>query len=291
MYKSSISHQKAEKLKYPSSKAYNLLSPPYNPKQRTKGYLNSNIPKYQPINLYSTCQSPFQTGKNLSVKNISSPDDKVSQNLMNKFSDHQKNVSSKLFGSPNTTNSDLLTTASLTSQQSNESINTSIYIPTSFQPVSYPMCDFQKGHRYNYSMINPQMTQMTMNNFYNMNNNMFINGNYPNVNMSCLKGNQVLANQNKNKMSQNSKKNVNKFSKFPGKNNNNINKNNINNGEKEKINVSNFDSNNSSKSKSSSNKTNSDSCKISSSNNSNSNNSNAQCSSQNLSMNSKKIFQ
>ena len=295
MYKSSISHQKAEKLKYPSSKAYNLLSPPYNPKQRTKGYLNSNIPKYQPINLYSTCQSPFQTGKNLSVKNISSPDDKVSQNLMNKFSDHQKNVSSKLFGSPNTTNSDLLTTASLTSQQSNESIlsnntNTSIYIPTSFQPVSYPMCDFQKGHRYNYSMINPQMTQMTpmtMNNFYNMNNNMFINGNYPNVNMSCLKGNQVLANQNKNKMSQNSKKNVNKFSKFPGKNNNNINKNNINNGEKEKINLSNFDSNNSSKSKSSSNKTNSDSCKISSSNNSNSNNSNAQCSSQNLSMKSK----
>jgi hypothetical protein len=136
-------------------------------------------------------------------------------------------------------------------------------------------------------MINPQISQMNMTNFYNMNNNMFINGNYPNVNMSCLKGNQVLANQNKNKMSQNSKKNVNKFSKFPGKNNNNINKNNINNGEKEKINVSNFDSNNSSKSKSSSNKTNSDSCKISSSNNSNSNNSNAQCSSQNLSMKSK----
>ena len=112
MYKSSTSNKNPEKLKYPSSKAYNLLSPPYNPKQRAKGYINSNIPKFQPINLYSTCQSPFQTGKNLSVKNISSPDDKISQNLLNKFSDYQKNVSSKLLGSPNTTNSDLLTAAS-----------------------------------------------------------------------------------------------------------------------------------------------------------------------------------
>ena len=282
MYKSSTSNKKPEKLKYPSSKAYNLLSPPYNPKQKTKGYINSNYPKFQPINLYSTCQSPFQTGKNLSVKNISSPDDKVSQNLMNKFSDYQKNVSSKLFGSPNTTNSDLLTTASLTSQRSNESIlsnntnNTSIYIPTSFQPVNY------SNHRYNYSMINPQMSQMNMTNFYNMNNNMFINGNYPNVNMTCLKGNQILANQKTNKINQNIKKNVNKFSKYSGKNNIN-NKN----GEKEeeKINTSNFNSNNSSKSKSSSDKTNSDSCKISSSNNSN--NSNGPNSSQNLSMKSK----
>ena len=232
MYKSSTSNKNPEKLKYPSSKAYNLLSPPYNPKQRAKGYFNSNIPKFQPINLYSTCQSPFQTGKNLSVKNISSPDDKISQNLLNKFSDYQKNVSSKLFGSPNTTNSDLLTAASLTSQRSNESIlsnntNTSLYIPTSFQPGNY------SNHRYNYSMINPQMNQMNMNNFYNMNNNMFINGKYPNVNMTCLKGNQPLVNQTKNKMSQNIRKNVNKFSKYSG---------------------------------------NSDSCKISSSNNSNNSN-------------------
>ena len=268
MYKSSTSNKNPEKLKYPSSKAYNLLSPPYNPKQRAKGYFNSNSPKFQPINLYSTCQSPFQTGKNLSVKNISSPDDKISQNLLNKFSDYQKNVSSKLFGSPNTTNSDLLTAASLTSQRSNESIlsnntNTSLYIPTSFQPGNY------SNHRYNYSMINPQMNQMNMNNFYNMNNNMFINGKYPNVNMTCLKGNQPLVNQTKIKMSQNIRKNVNKFSKYSG----NIKINNKN-GEKEeeKINTSNFNSNNSSKSKSSSDKTNSDSCKISSSNNSNNSN-------------------
>ena len=118
MYKSDLSHQKIEKQKYPSSKAYNLLSPPYNPKQKSKGYINSNLPKFKPINLYSTCLSPFQSEKNLSVKNIVSPDDKLSQNLMNKFSDYQKNVSSKMFGSPNTTNSDLLTAASMTSQKS-----------------------------------------------------------------------------------------------------------------------------------------------------------------------------
>ena len=178
MYKSDLSHQKIEKQKYPSSKAYNLLSPPYNPKQKSKGYINSNLPKFKPINLYSTCLSPFQSEKNLSVKNIVSPDDKLSQNLMNKFSDYQKNVSSKMFGSPNTTNSDLLTAASMTSQKSNESIlsnntNTSIYIPTTFQPVT--MYDFRKGHRYNFSsMMTSQMTQINMTNFYNM-NNIFIN--------------------------------------------------------------------------------------------------------------------
>ena len=285
MYKSSISHQKIENEKYPSSKAYNILSPPYNPKHRTKGYINSNIPKFKPINLYSTCLSPFQNDKNLSVKNITSPDDKVSQNLMNKFSDYQKNVSSKLFGSPNTTNSDLMTTASLTSQKSNESIlsnntNTSVYIPTSFQPVT--MYEFNKGHRYNYSMMN-NMTNFynvnNINNFNNINSSIFINGNYSNVNMFCLKGNQPCVNQKKNKIVKNNKNNVNKFNK---------NKNNEEKKENEKINTSDFNSNNSSKSKSSSNKTNSDSCKISSSNNSNSNNSNAlENSNNNLSLKSK----
>ena len=47
--------------------------------------MNVNISRFQPINLYSSCFSPFQNGKNLSVKNIVSPDDKLSQNLMNKF--------------------------------------------------------------------------------------------------------------------------------------------------------------------------------------------------------------
>ena len=291
MYKSCISYKKEEKQKYPSSIQYNLLSPPYNPKQKTKGYINSNLPKFKPINLYSTCLSPFQNDKNLSVKTINSPDDKVCQNLMNKFSDHQKNINSKIFGSPNTTNSDLLTAASLTSQQSNESLlsnntNNSIYIPTSFQPVNYPMSEFQKGHRYNYSMINPQMN---MNGYYNM-SSLFINGNYPNVNMNCFKGNHVYINQNQNRnkngQNMNQNWNSNKFRKYCGKNKI-INKNNINNDGKEKINENNFTSNNSSKSNSSSNKTNSDSSKISSSNNSNSNNSNALGSSQNLSMKSK----
>ena len=288
MYKSSKTNKKEENHKYPSTIAYNLLSPPYNPKQKTKGYINSNLPKFKPINLYSTCLSPFQTEKNLSVKGINSPDDKVSQNLMNKFSEHHKNISSKILLSPNTTNSDLLTAASITSHQSNESIlssnannntnNNSIYVPTSFQAVNYPM-EYQKGHRYNYSMINPQMN---MNGYYNM-SSLFINGNYPNMNMTCFKANQGFVKQSQNITQQ-------KFRKFCGKNKM-VNKNsNINNNvlkDKEKINVSNFTSNNSSKSNSSSNKTNSDSCKISSSNNSNSNNSNAISSSQNLSMKSK----
>ena len=282
MYKSSISHQKIENQKYPSSKAYNLLSPPYNPKHRTKAYINSNIPKFKPTNLYSTCLSPFQNDKNLSVKNITSPDDKVSQNLLNKFSDYQKNVSSKLFGSPNTTNSDLMTTASLTSQKSNESIlsnntNTSVYIPTTFQPVT--MYEFNKGHRYNYSMINNMSNFYGINSINNINSSIFINGNYSNVNMSCFKGNQPCVNKNQNKIGKNNKNNVNKFNK---------NKNNVEKEKKEKINTSDFNSNNSSKSKSSSDKTNSDSCKISSSNNSNSNNSNAlENSNNNLSLKSK----
>ena len=258
MYKSYKSHKKEENPKYPSSIAYNLLSPPYNPKQKTKGYFNSNFPKFQPINLYSSCLSPFQNDKTLSVKPITSPDDKVSQNLFHKFSDHQKNINSKIFGSPNTTNSDLLTAASLTSQQSNESIlsnntNTSVYIPTSFQTGNYPMCEMQKiqnGHKYTYSMINPQLN---MNNFYNT-NNVFINGNYNNnIKINCLKGNQIYINPKANK-----NKKINKF-------NTHIN-------DKEKITPNNFASNNSSKSGSSSNKTNSDSCKISSSNNSNNSN-------------------
>ena len=92
MYKSSKTNKKEENHKYPSTIAYNLLSPPYNPKQKSKGYINSNLPKFKPINLYSTCLSPFQTEKNLSVKGINSPDDKVSQNLMNKFSEHPSTI-------------------------------------------------------------------------------------------------------------------------------------------------------------------------------------------------------
>ena len=42
MYKSSKTNKKEESHKYPSTIAYNLLSPPYNPKQKSKGYINSN---------------------------------------------------------------------------------------------------------------------------------------------------------------------------------------------------------------------------------------------------------
>ena len=141
----------------------------------------------------------------------------------------------------------------------------------------------QKGHKYTYSMINPQLN---MNNYYNP-NNMFINGNYSNMNINCFKGNQVYINPKLSKSGQNMNQIgiMNNFNKFSGKNKK-LNRNNINNGDKEKINSNNFASNNSSKSGSSSNKTNSDSCKISSSNNSN--NSNALGSSQNLSLKSKK---
>ena len=126
MYKSNLYQQKEELLKYSSSQVYNLLSPPYNPKLKSKPYINpnisSNFPKFRPLNLYSSCFSPFQSGKNLSVKNINSPDVKESQNILSKFSPYQKGTTnSKIIGSPNTTNSDLLTSTSLTSHQSNES--------------------------------------------------------------------------------------------------------------------------------------------------------------------------
>jgi len=86
MYK----HKKQEKKNYPSGKSYNLLSPPTNPKTKNKQFLNSNLPKFKPINLYSTFLSPPQNDKNFSVKNVISPDDKLNQDLLNKFSNYQK---------------------------------------------------------------------------------------------------------------------------------------------------------------------------------------------------------
>ena len=274
MYKSNKTQEKRESHQYPSTKAYNLLSPPYNPKQKFKGYINSNIPKYKPINLYSTYLSPFQTEKNLSVKSINSPDDKINQNLMNKFSQFQKNNNSKIIGSPNTTNSDLLTAASLTSQQSNESLlsnnnsKTNLFIPLNVNvPMvnSFDMCEFNKGHRYNYSMINPQIN--INNNFYNM-NTIFINGNYSNINNNYIKGKQGFFNQNANTYVQKNPSVMNNN----GDNNYIKNKKNKNKNNGDKVNINNYNSNNSSKSNSDSNNTISDSCKMSS-NNSNSNNS------------------
>ena len=162
MFKSNIFHQKEEIIQYPPNKVYNLLSPPYNPKLKTKAYINpyinTNLPNIRPINLYSSYFTPFQNDKNLSVKNINSPDEKETQNLLSKFSPNQKGTNSKIIGSPNTTNSDLLTSTSLNSQQSNESLlsnntNNSIYIPTSFQPYNFSV---NRTNNY-YSIINPKL--------------------------------------------------------------------------------------------------------------------------------------
>ena len=244
MYKSNIFHQKEEIYNFPTNKAYNYFSPPYNSKYKTKAYynanINNNILKYRPINLYSSCFSPFQNEKNLSVKNMNSPDYKVTQNLYSKFSYNQRGTNSKIIGSPNTTNSDLCTVASLTSQKSNESLisnntNTSIFMPNSFPQCNLEKNEFNIGHRYNYSMINPNM------NFYNnkINNNIFINGNNTKTNLNFFKGKEgfIAKEQNINKLN--------------------------------KDNITNFNSNNSSNSdKSNSN----NSCKKSNSNNSNKSN-------------------
>ena len=228
MYKSNIFTQKEEMIIYPPNKPYNLLSPSYNSKLKTRAYFNTNInnnyPKFRPLNLYSSCFSPFQNGKNLSVKNINSPDDKVSQNLLNKLSGNQKGTNSKTIGSPNTTNSDLLTAASLTSQQSNESFlsnNNNVYIPTSFQPYNLDRNEFNIGNRYNYSMIKPNTN--FCNNSKN-NNNIFINGNYSNINLNCYKGKQGFITQNHNvKIELNKKDDITNFNSNNSANSNSSN--------------------------------------------------------------------
>ena len=246
MYKSNIFQKTDEILNYSSTKAYNYFSPPYNSKLKSKAYyntnINNNILKYRPINLYSSYYSPFQTEKNLSVKNINSPDDKVSQNLYSKFSSNQRGTNSKIIGSPNTTNSDLCTVASLTSQKSNESLisnntNTSIFMNNSIQQCNLEKNEYNLRHRYNYSMINPGVN--FYNNNININNNIYINGNNGKNNWNYFKGNEgfITKEQNINKLN--------------------------------KDNLTNFNSNNSSNSdKSNTN----DSCKKSCSNNSNKSN-------------------
>ena len=246
MYKSNIFQKTDEILNYSSNKAYNYFSPPYNSKLKSKAYyntnINNNILKYRPINLYSSYYSPFQTEKNLSVKNINSPDDKVSQNLYSKFSSNQRGTNSKIIGSPNTTNSDLCTVASLTSQKSNESLisnntNTSIFMNNSIQQCNLEKNEYNLRHRYNYSMINPGVN--FYNNNININNNIYINGNNGKNNWNYFKGNEgfITKEQNINKLN--------------------------------KDNLTNFNSNNSSNSdKSNTN----DSCKKSCSNNSNKSN-------------------
>ena len=260
MLKSSLCHQKQEKKNYPSEKNLSLLSPPNNAKTKQKPFFNTNMPKFKPINLYSTFLSPSQNDKNFSVKNVTSPDDKLNQDLLNKFSNYQKNLNGKMFQSPNTTNSDLLTVASLNTQQSNESLlsnntNTSTYIPTTFQPMynNYTICQFP-GHRYNYSMTNfPQMKYM-----YATNNNPFLNGNYSTMNMKYNNRQSGFMTYKQKKDNQNNMPNTNNRNKFKKSycGNNIKNKENSNNNSNDdKIDLSNFNSNNSIKSGSGSEKT------------------------------------
>ena len=228
MYKSNIFTQKEEIFIYPPNKPFNLLSPSYNPRLKTKSYfdpnINNNIPKYRPLNLYSSCFSPFQTGKNLSVKNINSPDDKVSQNLLKKLSGNQKGTNSKTIGSPNTTNSDLLTAASLTSQQSNESFlsnnNNNVYMTSSFQPYNYDRNESNIGNRFNYSMIKPNMNFC---NYSKCNNNIYINGN--NINLNYYKGTQgfITQNQNNVRFKLNNKDNITNYNSNNSSNSNSSN--------------------------------------------------------------------
>ena len=258
MYKSS--YQKQDKNILSSGKNLNFLSPPSNPKFRQNPFYNSNMPKMKPVNLYSKYLSPTQNDKNFSVKNVCSPDDKLNQDLLNKFSNYQKNESGKMVNSPTTNNSDALTMDTMT-QRSNESFisngqlngNNLNYIP---MPNNFTLCQYP-NHRYNYSMTNyPQMNQM--NYFYPQNTNTILNGNY-NMNMKFCNNNirqSATMIHKKNKMNPDnttSKTTNNKFKKnYVKKNKNNSNYNNSN--EEEKIDVSNFNSNNSIKSSSNSDK-------------------------------------
>lgn len=271
MYKSNLCYVKPEKKNYPSGKAYNLLSPPLNPKAKPTQFFNSNIPKFKPIQLYSTNLSPMQNDKNFFVKNVCSPDDKLNQDLLKKFSNYQ-NLNAKMYKNPNLTNSDLLTVGSLTTQQSESCLsnktNTNAYIPTTFQPVmnNYMVCQFP-NHRYNNSITNYSQ----MNYFYGNNQNPFINGNYSNMNMkyNYRQSTIIPSTQKKNN------KNMNLNTKYKKYSSGNYIKNKINNNTKnsnnndDKIDVSNFNSNSSIKSGSGSEKSNTDSNKFSSNNDSN----------------------
>ena len=259
MYKSS--YQKQDKISYNSGRYFNILSPPANQNSRQNPFYNSNMPKMKPVNLYSKYLSPSQNDKNFSVKNIYSPDYKLSQDLLNKFSNCQKNESGKMLLSPTSNNSDLLTMDTMT-QRSNESFisnnqingNNMNYIPmpNNFTLGQYP------NHRYNYSMTS--FSQMSsMNYFYPQNTNPFLNGNYNmNMNFKYYNNNIRQSTTNmlhkKNRINQDnamSKTINNKFKKNQCKNNNN---NSNNNSEDEKIDVSNYNSNNSIKSGSGSGK-------------------------------------
>ena len=252
MYKpNSYNHKGNMEKKSIQNNGYNLLSPPFNPKSKTIKYFNNNIPKFKPIALYQNCLSPDSQEKNFSVNLKNSIEVKVNQNLINSFSNIQKNFNSKIFQSPNTNNSDLCTTTSFNSQKSNDSLlskspTSNQYIPATFQvlvPNNYSVCQFP-NHRKVFSMINN--SNFNQNNYFYNNNNPFLNGmNSRNIENNLQQG--VI----NNKLKKNNQNNKFKFQKKSCTNKNDDNK--ILNGNNktkndEKIEINNSISNNSSKS-------------------------------------------
>ncbi len=165
-----------------TTKTYNMFSPPT---MKPKHYINNSNIKFKPINLNSKCFSPGQNDKNFSVNMINSPEVKLNMDMLGQYSSIQKNLNAKLFQSPDTNNSDLLTASTFSpQQQSNESMlsistNSSQYIPSNFQvlmPSNYTLYQYP-CHRKIFSMGGTQM-----NYFYNSNmmgNNNIINTTNP----------------------------------------------------------------------------------------------------------------
>ena len=185
---------------FPLNNLYNLSSSINIPK--TTQYFNIETAKNKPIAIYHNCLSP---DKNFSVNMMNTQDDKNSGNKLYKYSDLQKNINSKMFQSPNTTNSDLITVASFTSLQSNESfLSTSTtntqYSPNTFQvliPRHYSVHQMP-NQRVTYSLINN--SNFYLNNHCNNKNNEFINriNSRKSLKLNNKKQPEILAKKSKN---------------------------------------------------------------------------------------------
>lgn len=199
MIKPNISNQKNIE-PFPLNNLYNLSSSINIPK--TTQYFNIETAKNKPIAIYHNCLSP---DKNFSVNMMNTQDDKNSGNKLYKYSDLQKNINSKMFQSPNTTNSDLITVASFTSLQSNESfLSTSTtntqYSPNTFQvliPRHYSVHQMP-NQRVTYSLINN--SNFYLNNQCNNKNNEFINriNSRKSLKLNNKKQPEILAKKSKN---------------------------------------------------------------------------------------------
>jgi hypothetical protein len=125
-----------------------------------------------------------------------------------------------MFQSPNTTNSDLLTVASLTSQQSNESFLSNSTInaqcsPNSFQVLIPRHCSLHQlpNRRFTYSLINN--SNFYLKNYCKKKNNEFSNGinTRNNIKLNNKKQPEFLANKTKNN-NQNNQNHILKNNKF-----------------------------------------------------------------------------